>query len=82
MSSYDELTQCFNARHFRMLLDEELQRTARYSHSLTLLTLDIDHFKEINDRFGRNMADQVIRQLADLLRQTLRYPDVMARGGR
>ena len=51
MSSYDELTQCFNARHFRALLDEELQRTARYSHSLTVLTLDIDHFKEVNDRF-------------------------------
>ena len=81
MSIFDEQTQTYNSKYFRRLLDEELERAGRYGHSLTLLMLDIDHFKKINDRLGRKGGDQVLRQLAALISQTLRHPDNLARFG-
>ena len=81
MSIFDEQTQTYNSRYFRRLLDEELDRSGRYGHPLTLLLLDIDRFKKINDRLGRKGGDQVIRQLAELISQTLRSPDNLARFG-
>jgi diguanylate cyclase (GGDEF)-like protein/PAS domain S-box-containing protein len=81
MSIFDEQTQTYNSRYFRRLLDEELDRAVRYDRTLTLLMLDIDHFKKINDRLGRKGGDQVLRQLADLISRVLRNPDNLARFG-
>ncbi len=81
MSIFDEQTQTYNSSYFRRLLDEELDRAGRYGHPLTLLLLDIDRFKKINDLLGRKGGDQVLRQLAELVSQTLRNPDNLARFG-
>ncbi|MBN2288116.1 MAG: GGDEF domain-containing protein, partial [Candidatus Glassbacteria bacterium] len=81
MSIFDEQTQTYNSTYFRRLLEEELGRAGRYGRKLTLLMLDIDRFKEINDRLGRKGGDLVLRQLAGLISKTLRHPDNLARFG-
>jgi len=81
MSIFDEQTQTYNSKYFRRLLDEELERAGRYGHPLTLLMLDIDRFKKINDLLGRRGGDRILSQLAGLISQTLRNPDNLARFG-
>ena len=80
-AAIDPLSGAFNRRYFHARLDEELQRSRRHQLSLTLLMIDIDDFKSINDSFGHLAGDTVIRDVAEILRRSVRIFDVCARFG-
>lgn len=77
----DELTGCVNRRSFEMQLDRDIHLAMRMRQPLSLVMLDIDHFKRINDTFGHKVGDRVLRTLADVLRDELRGVDTAARLG-
>ncbi len=77
----DPLTGLFNRRHVESVLPAELKRAQRLGTPLSLLVLDLDHFKSINDRFGHPMGDLVLVGLARLLNRILRVGDTCARIG-
>ncbi len=81
MSITDELTQLFNRRHFHARLDEEIARARRYGHPLSLLMMDIDHFKTINDRYGHQTGDDVLKAIAAIFGSNTRSADIVARYG-
>jgi diguanylate cyclase (GGDEF)-like protein len=80
-AAIDSLSGTFNRRHFHVRLEEELQRARRHSLSLGFLMIDIDDFKSINDTYGHLAGDTVIRDVADILRRSVRVFDVCARFG-
>lgn len=77
----DELTGAYNRRYLNVRIGEEIARSVRYSHPLACLVLDIDHFKEINDRYGHPGGDLVLQNVAHLLQTHLRTSDVVCRWG-
>jgi len=77
----DELTGANNRRYFMQLGREEISRSLRYDRPLSLLLLDLDHFKVINDKFGHDTGDEVLRSFSWLCRRTLREPDILGRLG-
>ncbi len=77
----DVMTGLENHRRFRMRLDEEVRRAYRYGHPISLLLLDIDHFKHTNDTYGHLGGDAILRQIGALLRRSVRSFDVPARYG-
>ena len=77
----DGLTGLYNHRHFQARLSEEFQRIERIPQSLSLMILDIDHFKKINDAYGHPAGDTVLTHLAGILKKTLRGIDILARYG-
>jgi diguanylate cyclase (GGDEF)-like protein len=80
-AAIDPLSGAFNRRHFHMRLEEELQRSRRHSLALGFLMIDIDDFKAVNDSFGHLAGDTVIRDIAEILRRSVRVFDVCARFG-
>jgi diguanylate cyclase (GGDEF)-like protein len=81
MSKTDALTMVANRRHFVELLERELARAKRYGTSLSCVMIDLDHFKEVNDRHGHLVGDQVLVAVADALRRSIRDSDMVARYG-
>ena len=81
LSSRDALTGLSNRRAFEMALAREVDRVARSGESALLLTLDIDHFKRVNDRWGHAAGDQVLRAVARALLESVRPMDLVARVG-
>jgi two-component system cell cycle response regulator len=81
LATIDPLTGLHNRRSFLELLRGELERAQRYELPLSLVLLDVDHFKAINDMRGHNAGDQVLCALGLLLRRELRTPDLSARWG-
>lgn len=81
MSRTDVLTGLGNRRAFMELAQSELQRAARRRLPFTLVYLDLDNFKAVNDRQGHEAGDQLLRIVADVLRETLRKVDHLARLG-
>ncbi len=77
----DGLTGLYNRRFFEELLDKELERVERYSHILSFVMMDIDHFKKINDTYGHPRGDEVLRAVADIFEKKIRKPDIAARYG-
>jgi diguanylate cyclase (GGDEF)-like protein len=77
----DGLTGLYNHKHFQGRLDEEFQRTKRIPQILTLMLIDIDHFKKINDTYGHPAGDSVLKKIAQSIRKTLRGIDIVARYG-
>jgi diguanylate cyclase (GGDEF)-like protein len=77
----DTLTSVNNRRFFDQRLKEELERAAREGTRLTCLLLDVDHFKKVNDSYGHPVGDQVLREVAALIRAQLRGSDVLSRYG-
>ena len=80
-SILDGLTGAVNRRHLDERLESELAYAKRHQTELSLLMMDVDHFKEINDRHGHPAGDHVLRVLGATIRQTLRLEDVFARYG-
>ncbi|WP_017926710.1 PAS domain S-box protein [Thioalkalivibrio sp. HL-Eb18] len=78
---YDPLTDAANRGYFETLLEREARRVQRYEHPCSLLLLDIDHFKRINDTFGHEVGDDVLRRLVQVLGSRLRETDVLGRWG-
>ena len=77
----DPLTGVFNRRHFMEELQREMSRSNRYASPVSLVMFDVDHFKEVNDRFGHEAGDRVLRELAEMIRQRIRSTDLLARWG-
>lgn len=77
----DELTQIYNVRYFRTRLQTEIDRAKRYNRPLSLIMLDIDFFKKVNDTYGHSVGDTVIKTVARILRTSVREVDVVARYG-
>jgi len=81
LSNTDHLTGLFNRRYMMEALDKEVQRSIRKCGDLSLIMLDIDHFKEVNDRFGHLQGDIVLQRVALQLKKELRSYDCAARYG-
>jgi diguanylate cyclase (GGDEF)-like protein len=81
LSMLDELTGLYNRRYFFLESRLTLGRALRYRHELTLMVLDIDRFKTINDRYGHAQGDVVLRDLGQALQNQLRDTDILARVG-
>lgn len=77
----DYLTGVFNRRYFMERAEQEMHRSKRYGSTLSLFMLDIDHFKQINDRYGHKVGDLVLVTLAKLCRAALRDVDILGRMG-
>lgn len=77
----DSLTGCTNRRYFLELAARELSRARRHTSGLSLLMLDLDHFKNVNDSYGHPVGDLVLQKLVQICEQTLREEDLVARFG-
>jgi diguanylate cyclase (GGDEF)-like protein len=77
----DELTGVFNRRGFRALAEHQLRVARRAGTDVMVLYVDLDRFKQVNDRCGHAAGDRALREVADLLRLTMRETDVVARLG-
>jgi diguanylate cyclase (GGDEF)-like protein len=81
MATTDSLTGLFNRRYFMSHVEKELIRAERTKHTLSLVLLDLDRFKRINDTFGHSVGDRVLREIAKLLSKDLRDMDILSRVG-
>lgn len=81
MSIRDQLTSLFNHNFFYTRLDEEFERAVRYETPLSLIMMDIDNFKHINDRYGHRVGDIVLKELAVMIKRGVRKTDIVARYG-
>jgi diguanylate cyclase (GGDEF)-like protein/PAS domain S-box-containing protein len=80
-SIHDELTGLFNRRHFNRKLKQEVYRSKRYQNALSLMIIDIDDFKEVNDRYGHQEGDRILKQLARVFEKNCRQSDIVCRYG-
>lgn len=81
LTMQDSMTKLLNHKAINELLDQEIQRTLRYNLSLSILLLDIDHFKSVNDTYGHQAGDEVIIKVADILKRICRETDHIGRYG-
>ena len=77
----DPLIGIYNRRHLDLKLAEEIVRAHRYNYQLSMLLLDIDHFKNVNDTYGHYIGDLVLKGLGHLLLKNVRETDIVARYG-
>jgi len=77
----DHLTRLYNRRYFMNRAGEEIERSLRHQAPLSVLMIDIDHFKEFNDTFGHATGDRVLQTVARAMQDALRKPDICARHG-
>lgn len=81
LSTTDFLTGVFNRRYFMEIATTELKRHQRHAKITSILMLDIDHFKDVNDTYGHSVGDQALRHLVKICRDNLREEDIFARYG-
>ncbi|MBW2615023.1 MAG: GGDEF domain-containing protein [Deltaproteobacteria bacterium] len=81
MAITDGLTGIYNHKGLRQLMQREFQRTRRYNKPLALIMVDVDNFKSVNDFFGHQAGDCVLRELAGCLKRSVRQTDIVARYG-
>ena len=79
--SHDALTGAYSRRGFMNLAEIEISRALRMQRDTALMVLDLDHFKQVNDRFGHPVGDQVLRKFTDIARLCLRREDLLGRFG-
>jgi diguanylate cyclase (GGDEF)-like protein len=77
----DDLTKLFNTRYLNRTIEVEIQRASRYNTSVSLIFMDIDHFKIINDKYGHLIGSRVLVEMGQLLLKNLRTVDIVARYG-
>ncbi|MEW6052729.1 MAG: sensor domain-containing diguanylate cyclase [Nitrospirota bacterium] len=77
----DDLTKLFNTRYLNRTIEIEIQRSSRYGTSLSLIFMDVDHFKRINDSYGHLIGSKVLVEVGQLLLKSLRTVDIVARYG-
>jgi len=81
LATVDALTRLFVRRYFQIQLDLEFKRVRRHGPAMSVLMIDIDHFKKFNDTFGHQQGDIVLREVSAVVRKTLREIDIPARYG-
>jgi len=81
LASLDALTLLYNQAHFRRAAGRRIEQSQQTDLGLTMILLDIDNFKDYNDRFGPQAGDAALRYIADILQETLRADDLLARYG-
>lgn len=81
LASTDELTSLYNRRYFDIRLIEETSRSDRYKQELSLIMIDFDDFKQHNDAYGHQTGDKLLREMAQLIRTSVRKSDVVFRYG-
>ncbi|MFQ5627770.1 MAG: sensor domain-containing diguanylate cyclase [bacterium] len=81
LSVTDDLTKIANRRYFNRRFEREMQRSQRYNRALSVIMIDIDHFKNFNDAHGHLKGDDVLRSVAQILERNLRKADLIARFG-
>ena len=81
LSSTDELTGLFNRRSFESTFEKEFLRAQRYNNNLTLVIFDIDYFKKVNDTYGHQCGDFVLKEISNAALQTFRKTDTVFRFG-
>jgi len=81
LSITDDCTKLYNQRHMFVVLDEEVSRSARFGYEFTLLFLDLDHFKDVNDKYGHLVGSKILAMVAQCLRENLRLIDAAFRYG-
>lgn len=81
MVATDEMTGLYNRRFFSKEVEKSLLHASRYEESLSLLMLDIDHFKKVNDNYGHPAGDAMIKAISDTLQQATRSGDSVSRIG-
>lgn len=81
IATTDPLTQINNRRRFFNLAAQEYERAQRYKHDFSLIIIDADYFKDVNDTYGHQIGDQVLKNLATFLKENIRKIDIVARYG-
>jgi diguanylate cyclase (GGDEF)-like protein len=77
----DSLTSIYNRRYLEQRLSEEVDRAVRYQAPLSVMMLDIDHFKSINDTWGHQAGDKILSEFRELIKSSVRVSDIVARYG-
>jgi len=81
IANLDGLTEVYNHRYFQESFDREINRATRFGHPLSMLMIDLDHFKAVNDSLGHQFGDFVLREACRIWREQLREYDILARYG-
>ncbi|RUM46349.1 MAG: hypothetical protein DSY47_08325 [Hydrogenothermus sp.] len=81
LANFDTLTMVYNRRKILQILNDELDRAKRYKRPLSILMIDVDNFKKLNDNFGHQFGDKVLQDFAILLKNIVRKTDVIGRTG-
>lgn len=81
IATIDQLTGIYNRHKFEELFILETERSRRFSQPLSLILIDIDHFKEVNDTYGHDVGDEVLKTLSDIVQEHIRKIDIFARWG-
>jgi len=81
LAMFDDITMAFNHRYLQPRLVEEMERASRAGGDVSVLYMDLDHFKSVNDRFGHATGDVVLRLFADRVRKAVRRVDILIRRG-
>jgi diguanylate cyclase (GGDEF)-like protein len=81
MAIYDTLTHLYNRRHLDHVLEEEFRNSSSKKQPLSIIMVDIDHFKPINDRYGHDEGDKALIHIASILKGSLRKHDIVSRFG-
>jgi diguanylate cyclase (GGDEF)-like protein/PAS domain S-box-containing protein len=77
----DKLTQAFNRTKFHQIVNNEIERSKRYNRPLSMIMLDIDHFKDVNDTYGHTVGDYILEAMTQVTRKNLREIDYLVRWG-
>jgi two-component system, cell cycle response regulator len=81
LSTTDPLTGLMNRRYFQRRLDQEVERASRHGGAVSVVLMDLDHFKAVNDRYGHPVGDAALREVAECVRGSLRRVDEVTRWG-
>jgi len=81
LSMTDHLTQAYNRNYIDMIMEQEIHRTNRYKNALSLIIIDLDDFKKVNDTYGHLMGDEVLVQSVYWIRSVIRESDTLGRWG-
>ena len=81
LSITDQLTNLYNRHKLEKSFIKEISRATRYRHSLSMILLDIDHFKSVNDTYGHDIGDETLKSMANILKNSIRITDVVGRWG-
>lgn len=81
LANNDQLTQISNRRHLTSVLEREYERKKRYDSTFSFIIFDIDHFKEVNDNYGHDVGDSILREMSGLVEKNIRKNDHFGRWG-